>query len=88
MIEWTFNITSIITIILILVSGVGFYWRQVYDSRQFKEDIVDIKLEIKALSKVLVEMALQTERMNTVSKRLDRVETSVDELRHLKGFVS
>lgn len=88
MIEWSISLGSILILLTIAFSGVGFYWRQVYDSTQFKADIIDIKIDIKALGKVLIDMALQSERMLTLSKRLDRLEVSVDDLKHMKGFVS
>ncbi len=87
MIEWTISLGSILTLIFIVFSGVGFYWRQVYDAKEFKEDITEIKLDIKILNKVIIDMALQTERLNNISKRVDRVEVKVDELSHGEGFI-
>ncbi len=64
----------------VLFSITGLYWKLKYDTTNFREDVVDIKLELKSLSKVIVDLALQTQR-------LDIMEQTLFELRHGQGFV-
>jgi len=88
--EWFYSgaaVTLGITLAAIFISGIGFYWRQVYDSKLFKEDIIEIKLNLAALNELIVKMALQTQRLDNQGDRLNRIEVLIDELRHGKGFI-
>lgn len=80
-------VTALITILAIFVSGIGFYWKQVYDSKFFKQEITDIKAYLKTLNDVVLRLALQTERLDGQGIRIGRLENVIDELRHGKGFV-
>lgn len=71
---------ALVTLVTILIAGLGFYWRQVYDSKRFKEDIVDIKTDLKQLNDIIIKLALQTQRMDTL-------EHEIYEMKHGKGFV-
>jgi hypothetical protein len=81
MFEWSVSVGSVLTVLAIIFSGVAFYVKQERDSVQFKEDIHDIKIDLKQLNKIIMDLALQTQR-------LDMLEKIVFELRHNKGFVS
>ena len=85
--DWSISLGSLITGVLIVFSGAGFYWRQIYDSRHFKEEITEIKTYLRTLNDVVVKLALQTERLDTMGIRLNKFEDRLDELRHGKGFV-
>ena len=88
--EWFYSgaaVTLGITLAAIFVSGIGFYWRQVYDSKIFKEDIQEIKINLSALNEIIVKLALQTQRLDNQGDRLNRIEHLIDELRHGKGLV-
>lgn len=83
----TINVGNVATLLVIIVSALGFYWQTLRDFKGFKDDIVEIKTDIKVLNRVIIDMALQTERMNVFTKRMDRMESKVDELSHGKGFI-
>jgi hypothetical protein len=89
--EWLWSsglVTAVVTMAAIFVSGIGFYWRQVYDSKMFKEDIKAIKESLLSLNDVVVKLALQHQRLDNQAERISRTEALVDELRHGKGIVN
>lgn len=87
MIDWTINFGHLITIALILFSGAGFYYRQVFDSKVFKEDIVEIKSDLKILNKVVTDVALQKQAMDTQGLMIANLQTEVHELRRGEGLI-
>ena len=80
MFEWTINIGTLLMIGTIVFTVAGLYWKLKIDGSNFRDDVVDIKLELKSLGKVIVDLALQ-------SQRLDIMEQTLFELRHGQGFV-
>jgi len=88
MFEWSLSIGSVLTILMILASGIAFYTKQERDSIQFKEDIHDIKSDLKQLNAIIINLALQTERLDNQAKRIDRIENHLDEVKHGKGFIT
>lgn len=68
--------------------GIGFYWQTVIDSRNFKSDIVEIKMDLKILNKVITDVALQNQRLDNQGDRLNRIDIRMDELRHGRGYIT
>lgn len=87
MFEWTLNVGTVLTILTILFTAIGFYWKHTFNSEQFKIDIGDIKLDLKQLNKVIMDLALQNQRLDTQAEWVARIGREVEELRHGKGFV-
>ncbi len=77
--DWA-NISNFVAIGAALLAIGGFYWRLVYELKNFREDVIDIKIDLKQLNKVIMDLALQNQRLNNL-------ETMVLELRHGKGLV-
>lgn len=50
-------------------------------------EISELKNEVKALSGILVNQALQTQRLDMQAERLVILEKRLEELRHGEGFV-
>jgi hypothetical protein len=88
MIVWEISLGSLLTICTILFAGLGFYFQTLYDSKIFREDISEIKTDLRVLNKVIADLAVQTNRLDTQSERLNRLDMRLDELRHGKGFIS
>lgn len=86
-VDWTISLGNIFTIAFMLFVAVGFYWRQIYDSKEFKEDISDIKIDLKGLNRVITELALQNQRLDNFTERLNRMDIRLDEFSHGKGFI-
>lgn len=80
MFEWTINIGTILTVLTILFTGASIYWKYEYNSLRFSSDIIELKTDLKQLNKVIMDLALQTQR-------LDVIEQTIYEMRHGKGFV-
>lgn len=74
----TISYGTIITIITILFAGSGFYYRQVYDSKRFKADIIDIKADLKLLNQVVIESARQKERLDNQGGRFNQIDERLD----------
>src|SRR5258706_11941241 len=59
---------------------------------EMKEDIADIKFDLKALNKVVMDVALQNQRLDNQGERLNviekRFEARWDELRRGEGVVT
>ena len=87
LIDWTISLGNILTVITIFFVGIGFYWQQIYDSRQFKEDIIEIKSDLKVLNRVIIDLALQSQRLDSHVDRLNRMDQRMDEFSHGKGFI-
>jgi hypothetical protein len=84
---WEVSLGSIINALSIFFVGAGFYWKQVYDSRSFKLDIAEIKLDLKVLNKVMIDLALQNQRLDNQGERLNSIDRHIDEIRHGQGLV-
>lgn len=87
MLEWTFSVGNLITLTLILFSVAGFYWKTTYDATLFRETLMEIKIEIKDLHKVVVELATQKQRLDSQGERLNRLDDRLDLLREGKGYI-
>lgn len=47
----------------------------------------ELKEDIKALNKVITEVAVQTQRLDQMAERMNRQDRMIDELRHGQGWV-
>ena len=67
---------------IVVIVGGGFFALAALRStvRNLVTDIVDIKIELKKLSDVVVTLAV-------TGKRLDRVEEDMRDMRHGRGFI-
>jgi hypothetical protein len=88
MLVWEVSLGSIFTIITVIFFGGGFYWKQLNDSRVFKENIVEIKSDLKILNRLVTDLALQSQRLDNQAERISRIERQYDELSHGKGFIN
>lgn len=87
MINWEVSLGNIFTIITVLVAGISFYWRQIFYTNRFLEDILEIKLDLKVLNKVLTDLALQNQRLENQDFRINRLSDYIDDVRHGKGLI-
>ena len=88
LIDWTISLGNIGTVLAIIFFGSGFYWKQLIDARIFKEDIVEIKTDLKSLNKIIIDLALQNLRLDNHVQRLNQMDKQIDELRHGKGYIA
>lgn len=62
-----------------------------YMVRQLNSDVGDIKDDLKALNKVIMDVALSNQRQDNFEKRTDdrfkHLEDDIRELKHGKGFI-
>lgn len=88
MIDWAISLGNILTVLAIVFVGGGFYYQQVTDSRRFRSDILDIKTDLKILNKIIMDIALQSQRLDNQAERINRTEKAVDDLRRGKGYIN
>lgn len=55
---------------------------------EVKDDINDIKSDLKALNKVMMDVAVQNTRLDNQDKRLTAMETRWDEVRRGEGLIT
>lgn len=87
MINWTIDAGTILQIVAFGITVTVFIVSIKGNVSNMKDDITDIKTELKALREVLTTQATQTVRLDNQGKRLDRLEEDIRELRHGEGFV-
>jgi hypothetical protein len=88
--EPTLNIGTLVVALTIVFSAGGFYAVSRVETRRTREDIgnirtdlsadiSDIKADLKALNKVIVDVALQNQRLDNQSDRINSFEKRFDE---------
>lgn len=80
MIDYTINIGHILQIVVIVGGGFSALIVMRASVSNLKEDMTDMKTEIKKVGEVLVTLAVTT-------KRLDNVEEDIRDMKHGRGFV-
>ena|ERR1700722_10608495 len=86
-IDWTLSVGNLLTIFAIMVTGMGFYWRQVYDGKQFRSDIIDIKQDLKVLNQLLIDTKLQNNRLDNQGRHINRLYEICNDLSKGRGFI-
>lgn len=89
--NWELNLSSLIVAASVIFSAGGFYWVSKGDNKRMKEDIADIKTDLKTLNKVVMDVALQNQRLDNQADRITllekRFESRWDELRRGEGLI-
>ncbi len=80
MIDPTITIGNIIEISTILVGGTIVFTNVRGSVKHLKAEVVEMKLDIRALNKIVIEMAV-------ADRRLSDAEQDIRDLRHGRGFI-
>lgn len=80
-VDATITIGNIIEIAVLAIGGIGAIFAIKSSVGNMKDDLTDLKMEIKKVGDVLVTMAVTT-------TRLDNVEQDIRDLKHGRGFIS
>lgn len=51
-------------------------------------EISELKEDVKVVSRLLTDVAVQDQRLNTIDKRLEVLDRRYEDLRHGRGFVT
>lgn len=86
-VDWTLNASTLLAIGGLLFAAFGFYYRQLYDNQVFKGDIVEIKEDLKALNKVVMDVALQNQRLDTQGQLIVNLQRDIHEIRRGEGLI-
>jgi hypothetical protein len=86
--DWTLNVGSLVVAGTVVFSAGGFYYASRFESRRMRDDINDIKGDLKALNKVVMDVAVQNTRLDNTDRRLSAMETRWDEVRRGEGLIT
>ena len=87
MIDWTLNVGTIVQIIVLAAGAIIFVYAVKGDVSLVKENISDIKEELKELRKVLTTQIAHEGRLERVEEDVRTLRSDIKELRHGEGFV-
>lgn len=92
--EWTVRFGDVLTMGGAAVVALGiFYRRGAADGGLLEKvddtlkELSDVKEELKGLAKVITEQAVQQTRLDEQSRRMNRIEQNIDDLRRGKGYI-
>ena len=95
MIDWTVNVGNIIQIVVIIGGGMWMFMSLRADVRVVRHDMNNLKERQSALNEaftqlgtILRQVAVQDERIAQWGARVERMEKTIDELRHGQGFIN
>ncbi len=87
MIDWTFNVATIVQIFVIAAGGLAFLFAMRGKLSLFEENIVGIKEDLKELRKVITTQVDHDGRLRRLEDDLREMRKDIKELRHGEGFV-
>lgn len=87
MIDWTFNVGTIIQIVVIAGAAMAFVVAVKGDVSTVKENISNIKEELKELRKVLTTQVDHDGRLARAEHDIRELRADIKEIRHGEGFV-
>jgi len=87
MIDWTLNIGTIVQIVVVAGAALAFVFAVKGDVMKVKENIADIKEELKELRKVFTTQVDHDGRLVRVEQDIRELRADIKELRHGEGFV-
>ena len=77
--DTTLSLSTLITAATIIFTAGGFYYATRGDNQRMKSDITDIKADLKKLNDVIVNVALQNQRLDNQADRITSIEKRMDE---------
>jgi hypothetical protein len=86
-IDWTLNIGNIVQIVVIAGGVFAFIFSVKGDVGKVKDNITDIKEELKELRKVFTTQVDHDTRLARAEEDIRELRADVKELRHGEGFV-
>ena len=72
---------------LFLSGGYAMVLRNDWSNRNLKSEVQGIQIELKKLSEVVTQMAVQTVRIDNLSDQFTMLQRNVEDLRRGNGFV-
>lgn len=95
MIDPTVSVGNLLQILVIIGGGISVFFALRADVRVMRHDMNNLKERQEALGEafnqlgsILSKVAVQDERLIEQGRRLERIEGTIDELRHGKGFIN
>lgn len=87
-VDATITVGNIIEIGVLAIGGVGAIFTIKSSVGNMKNDLIDLKAEMKKIGEVLVAQAAADARITASDQRLNNLEQDLRELRHGRGFVT
>ncbi len=82
--EWNFNLGTIIP--LIFAAGI-FYAVTKADMKTLKENIIEIKGSLAKQTEIIMQLAVQKERLDNQSKQINQLRDEITLLRRGEGYI-
>ncbi len=70
-----------------LIAGYGLVIRNDQGSKDLKEEVKVIQLEIKEMTKVVTQLAVQTTRIDNLSGRMNMIDKRMDDIVRKSGWI-
>lgn len=87
-IEYAQLAATVAQTLVIIGGGITVVVRTSVVNKELREDIKAMQDELKGLAKVMTTQAVQTERLDTQSKRMVMLEQRIEDLRRGRGYVN
>lgn len=78
--DWTFNVGNVLTIVVILGSGIGFAYKMIESVNELSRRATAVEIELKQLVQILVNQGRHEERMSALDQRLTQQGQRLDDL--------
>ena len=86
--EWTIRFGDVLTMGGAVLVGLGIFYRRAGAEAGLSIKVDEMKEELKELSKVITEQAVQNQRLVEQSRRMTMLEQRVEDLRRGRGYVT
>ena len=86
--HWEWLIGLGIQTVLFLAGGYGMVLRNDWSNKALKEQITGMEEELKALTKVIIEQAVQSTRIDNLTSQITVLQREVSDLRRGNGWVT
>ena len=90
MIDWTVRFGDVLVVITILGTLGIFAFRSggfTQSIEAMKKDLAELKVSQLAQTKVLTELAVYQNQLMMLEKRMDYLQTQIEDMRHGRGFI-
>ena len=77
----------VVQTVIFLLGGYAMVVRADQTTKTMRDELQSMKSEINKLATVITIQAVQTERLDNMSSRMNRIETTVEDLRRGAGWI-
>lgn len=86
--QYTTLIGMAVQTAVFMLGGYGLLIKNDHAAKVLKIEVDDIKIDIKQLSTTVVQIAVQTERMDNMSQRVNLLDKRIEDIRRGEGLIT